>query len=207
MKCDYCGRGIRRGEEREQEVRVSVSGGRKTEFSEGMEFKEYRCCSSECRMKMFGRVINALSEEGLQRKEMEEDNLAELEQKKKPSKVTVSDVALAISIFALAFARMMDRHVFGIALPSGLGRLEIGCAWGAKTVDVLASRSMFDGFVTENGTKSEDMDEIIKRNHLITEYNKAVKEELKYGCSFAAISGEERDAKVRFYSPHCAAAS
>ena len=95
----------------------------------------------------------------------------------------------------------------GIALPSGLGRLEIGCAWGAKAVDVLASRSMFDGFVTENGTKSEDMDEIIKRNHLIAEYNKAVKEELKYGCSFAAISGEERDAKVRFYSPHCAAAS
>ena len=67
----------------------------------------------------------------------------------------------------------------GIALPSGLGRLEIGCAWGAKAVDVLASRSMFDGFVTENGTKSDDMDEIIKRNHLIAEYNKAVKEELK----------------------------
>ena len=61
----------------------------------------------------------------------------------------------------------------GIALPSGLGRLEIGCAWGAKTVDVLASRSMFDGYVTENGTKSDDMDQIMKRNHLIAEYNKA----------------------------------
>ena len=67
----------------------------------------------------------------------------------------------------------------GIALPAGLGKLEIGCAWGAKTVDVLAGRSMFDGFVTENGTKSEDMDQIMKRNHLIAEYNKAVKEELK----------------------------
>lgn len=95
----------------------------------------------------------------------------------------------------------------GIALPSGLGKLEIGCAWGAKTVDVLAARSMFDGFVTENGTKSEDMAKIIQRNHLIAEYNKAVKEELKYGCAFAAVSGEERDARVRFYSPHCAAAS
>ena len=78
----------------------------------------------------------------------------------------------------------------GIALPAGLGKLEIGCAWGAKTVDVLAGRSMFDGFVTENGTKSEDMDQIMKRNHLIAEYNKAVKEELKYGCAFAAVSGE-----------------
>ena len=43
----------------------------------------------------------------------------------------------------------------GIALPSGLGKLQIGCAWGAKTVDVLAARSMFDGYVTENGAKSD----------------------------------------------------
>lgn len=95
----------------------------------------------------------------------------------------------------------------GIALPAGLGKLEIGCAWGAKTVDVLAGRSMFDGFVTENGMKSEEMDRIMKRNHLVAEYNKAVKEELKYGCAFAAVSGEEDDARVRFYSPNCAAAA
>lgn len=95
----------------------------------------------------------------------------------------------------------------GIALPEGLSRLEIGCAWGAKTVDVLASRSMFDGFVTDNGTKSEDMERIVERNHLITEYNKAVKEELKYGCSFAVVSGEPDNARIRFYSPQCAAAA
>lgn len=95
----------------------------------------------------------------------------------------------------------------GIAIPSGFGRLEIGCSWGAKTVDVLAARSMFDGFVTENGTESDEMNAIMKRNHLIAEYNKAVKEELKYGCAFAAVSGEAGDARVRFYSPHCAAAS
>lgn len=94
----------------------------------------------------------------------------------------------------------------GIALPSELGKLQIGCAWGAKTVDVLASRSMFDGFVTKSGDESEDMEDIVKRNHLIAEYNKAVKEELKYGCAFAEISGEEGDARVRFYSPQCAAA-
>lgn len=95
----------------------------------------------------------------------------------------------------------------GIALPHGIRRLEIGCAWGAKTVDVLAGRSMFDGFVTENGTESAEMDAIMKRNHLIAEYNKAVKEELKYGCAFAAVSGSEANARVRFYSPNCAAAS
>ena len=65
-------------------------------------------------------------------------------------------------------------------------------------MDVLASRSMFDGYVTESGTKSDDMDQIMKRNHLIAEYNKAVKEELLYGCAFAAVSGTEDDARIRF---------
>lgn len=95
----------------------------------------------------------------------------------------------------------------GIALPADFGRLEIGCAWGAKTVDVLASRSMFDGFVGESGNNADAMDAIMRRNHLIAEYNKACKEELKYGCAFAAVSGSEGDARIRFYSPHCAAAS
>lgn len=94
----------------------------------------------------------------------------------------------------------------GIALPSSVSNLEIGCAWGAKTVDVLAAHSMFDGFVTENGADSVEMQTIMQRNHLIAEYNKAVKEELKYGCAFAAVSGEMGDAHIRFYSPNCAAA-
>lgn len=95
----------------------------------------------------------------------------------------------------------------GIALPHGLGRLKIGCAWGAKTVDVLAGRSMFDGFVNENGNPAELMNRIMRRNCLITEYNKACREELKYGCAFAAVSGKEDAARIRFYSPHCAAAA
>lgn len=95
----------------------------------------------------------------------------------------------------------------GIAIPSSISKLEIGCAWGAKAVDVLAAHSMFDGFVTESGTESEEMAQIMNRNHLIAEYNKAVKEELKYGCAFAAVSGQVDDAKIRFYSPNCAAAS
>ena len=49
----------------------------------------------------------------------------------------------------------------GIALPDGLRGLEIGCAWGAKTVDVLAARSMFDGFVGINGTEVTELDRIV----------------------------------------------
>lgn len=95
----------------------------------------------------------------------------------------------------------------GIALPDGLSRLEIGCEWGSKTVDVLASRSMFDGFVGANGTESEKMRQIVADNHLLSEYMKACKDELKYGCTFATLSkDDEAGCRIRFHSPSSAAA-
>lgn len=94
----------------------------------------------------------------------------------------------------------------GIALPDSLKRLEIGCAWGAKTVDVLAARSMFDGFVGLNGEEVEELNEITVANELIAEYAKACRDELKYGCTFATLSADDRiKAKIRFHSPQTAA--
>ena len=95
----------------------------------------------------------------------------------------------------------------GIALPDGLQRLEIGCAWGAKTVDVLAAKSKFDGFVGLNGEDISDLDEIVINNNLLFEYGKACKDELKFGCTFATLSkGEDGKVKIRFHSPRTAAA-
>lgn len=95
----------------------------------------------------------------------------------------------------------------GIALPDGLSKLEIGCAWGAKTVDVLAARSMFDGFVGANGNEVEELDQIVIGNNLISEYAKACRDELKYGCTFATLSRDnEVGCKIRFHSPQSAAA-
>lgn len=96
----------------------------------------------------------------------------------------------------------------GIALPEGLRKLEIGCAWGAKTVDVLAARSMFDGFVGMNGEEIEDLDVIVAGNNLIYEYTKACRDELKFGCTFATLSADKDiKAKIRFHSPQTAAAT
>lgn len=96
----------------------------------------------------------------------------------------------------------------GIALPEGLRKLEIGCAWGAKTVDVLAARSMFDGFVGLNGEDIEDLNEIVASNNLVAEYAKACRNELEYGCTFATLSADsEIGCKIRFHSPQTAAAS
>lgn len=95
----------------------------------------------------------------------------------------------------------------GIAMPQGMSNLEIACAWGAKTVDVLASRSMFDGFVGENGSDVEGLNRIVTGNRLLAEYMKACRDELKFGCTFAALSKDPQyGCKIRFHSPQTAAA-
>lgn len=95
----------------------------------------------------------------------------------------------------------------GIALPDGLRNLEIGCEWGAKCVDVLASRSMFDGFVGTDGSANEKLEEICRSNRLIAEYMKACRDELKYGCTFATLSADQQEGcRIRFHSPLTAAA-
>ena len=95
----------------------------------------------------------------------------------------------------------------GIALPRGLSGLEIGCAWGAKCVDVLAARSMFDGFVGMGGEDVPEVDQLVRDNDLLSEYMKATKEELKFGCSFATLSRDEAiGCKIRFHSPLTSAA-
>lgn len=95
----------------------------------------------------------------------------------------------------------------GIALPRSISRLKIGCGWGAKTVDVLAARSMFDGFVSASGEPATEVQEIIKANGLITSYGKACKDELIFGCTFATLSaGGPAGVKIRFHSPQTASA-
>lgn len=102
--------------------------------------------------------------------------------------------------------RLRDVNL-GIALPEDILKLEIGCAWGAKTVDVLAARSMFDGFVGLDGAEVEELDRIAFANNLLFEYMKACRDELKYGCTFATLSADdEAGCKIRFHSPNSAAA-
>lgn len=95
----------------------------------------------------------------------------------------------------------------GLALPDGMRGLEIGCSWGAKTVDVLAARSMFDGFVGGNGMEIEQLAQLVQDNCLIAEYQKTCRDELKYGSSFATLSADDKiGCKIRFHSPETAAA-
>lgn len=110
-------------------------------------------------------------------------------------------------------ARYYEGHIkleevnLGLAIPTEFNKLQIGCEWGRKCVDVLASRSMFDGFVSSNGEASALLDELCEKNKLISEYSKATKDELKYGCTFATFSKDaELKCKIRMHSPKTAAA-
>ena len=95
----------------------------------------------------------------------------------------------------------------GIALPKSFRGLEIGCAWGGKCVDVLAARSMFDGFVGENGAELPELTKILQDNRLIAEYNKTCRDELVTGASFATLSADtETSVRIRFHSAQTAAA-
>lgn len=94
----------------------------------------------------------------------------------------------------------------GIALPPGLKNMEVGCNWGQKAVDALASRSMFDGFVG-NGTAADIVSGIVDSNRLLAEYGKACRDELKYGCVFATLSADPvLGCRIRFHSPAASAA-
>lgn len=77
----------------------------------------------------------------------------------------------------------------GIALPKGLSKLEVGCNWGQKAVDALASRSMFDGFVSNSGALG-GLQKLVTDNRLVSAYAKACRDQLKYGCVFATLSAD-----------------
>lgn len=95
----------------------------------------------------------------------------------------------------------------GIALPDDLGKLQIGCEWATKAVDVLAARSMFDGFVGADGSNNEILEKITKNNGLLAHYMAACKDELKFGCTFATLSAARGiKCKIKFHSPQTAAA-
>lgn len=94
----------------------------------------------------------------------------------------------------------------GIALPPGLKNMEVGCNWGQKAVDALASRSMFDGFVG-SGEAADTAARLVDKNRLLDQYAKACRDELKYGCVFATLSADSTlGCRIRFHSPAASAA-
>lgn len=95
----------------------------------------------------------------------------------------------------------------GIAIPDTFKKLEVHCEWGTKCVDVLAARSMFDGFVGTDGEAIDGVNRIIEKNMLTSEYMKACRDELKFGSTYATLNkAEDGGCDIRFHSPLTSAA-
>lgn len=96
----------------------------------------------------------------------------------------------------------------GIAVPPELKHLETVLGWAAKSVDMLAARSIFDGFVYEEQPRYS-IDSILRDNKFRIMYRRGVKSELIHSCAFITVSeGAEGEPPVlvSFYSAENAAA-
>lgn len=95
----------------------------------------------------------------------------------------------------------------GIAVPSTLSNLQVSCCWPQKTVEALQSRSVFDGFVSNNQDIEQKLAQISERNGLRAKYSRAVISELIHGCAFATVTASENgNASIRFRTAEMAAA-
>lgn len=83
----------------------------------------------------------------------------------------------------------------GIAIPPNLKTLETALGWPAKAVDMLATRSRFDGFVYKG--ECEGIDDVLAENNFKLLYQQAVNSELIHSCAFVTVSrGGEGDPGV-----------
>lgn len=96
----------------------------------------------------------------------------------------------------------------GISIPPQLKTLETVIGWPAKSVDMLAARSIFDGFVYEDEIEN-GIDGILRDNKFKIMYKQAVTSELIHSCAFVTVSkGAEGEPPVliSFYSAENGAA-
>lgn len=74
------------------------------------------------------------------------------------------------------------------------------CHWPQKAVDALADRIRLESLETPEGDQ-EALDEVVRSNGLVVNYNRHVPCKLLYGCMAATVNRDERGhARVRFHS-------
>lgn len=87
----------------------------------------------------------------------------------------------------------------GIALSCEmLDKIRVACSWPAKAVDVLAQRSILDGFVFESGAEDEHMQRILLDNRMAQKYPMAaVSEGICSGMMWTLSRGKVGRSNVR----------
>lgn len=99
------------------------------------------------------------------------------------------------------YYRMHNKLVdLGISIPPRLTNLNAACGWGAKTVNVMADHSRFDGYVADDSEYQAMLDGIVRRNNLVSRWRKACVSALKQCFVSYVVTADERGhARVSAY--------
>lgn len=106
------------------------------------------------------------------------------------------------------YRKKNDLKDMGISIPPELRNLETVLGWPAKAVDMLAARSIFDGFVYEDDPPY-DIGGILRDNKFRIMYRRGVKSELVHSLATVTVSkgaANEPPVLVSFYSAENSAA-
>ena len=75
------------------------------------------------------------------------------------------------------------------------------CHWPQKAVDALADRINLESLSTEAGEVADTLDAVVRRNNLVSNYNRHLPVKLIYGCMAATVTRDAAGhARVRFHS-------
>lgn len=76
--------------------------------------------------------------------------------------------------------------------PDVLHRINAVVGWPAKTVDMLADRTVFDGFILPGGSEDPfELAEVFERNRFDLEFPQALKSAYTHSCAFLTVSRDE----------------
>lgn len=90
-----------------------------------------------------------------------------------------------------------------------MARLNAACGWPAKAVDMLASRSIVDSFVFDDGSDTSGLERILKDNNFAQKYDMAAKSELVHSTVFWTLSRNKigrSNVSIKLHSAETAAA-
>ncbi|MDO5329015.1 MAG: phage portal protein [Coriobacteriia bacterium] len=91
---------------------------------------------------------------------------------------------------AIRWSYFKDEHTcsdLGVEVPEDYKDINLSVGWSAKCVELLAMRSIYDGF-SFRGEANEDLDKILKDNKFSMSYKMALPSELVYGCGFWTVT-------------------
>ena len=89
---------------------------------------------------------------------------------------------------------------FGITIDPNKLQNDQVCDWPAQAVDALDQLISLDGFVNEDGEHDVVLDQIVRENNIIGNYQKYKKTMMIDGCMAAVVNNADDKVEVKFHS-------